>query len=313
MKSIVKFARGECGYNENRLIGIKGKIGRILNKYEIEVYLIEKDGIKYYGFFYHPTHSNIYIDQPTEITEQEIINAFKEVLAIFKNPVKKQKIIDDWIIRDQQTLRWDIENNKKEMDTFEKLVEDFILEAEGIKKRPDIRARFKLLKKIGKNLWEFKTDRYIFRLEKYKYKNIWYEYELKTIDLEQKEDDEIDKSFRWVSRTPDDVEDAIIFTLEEDNIEQKAKELIDWTKAYKGIPWDALDGEREYMLSLREDGTLRALDEDDAADENHVWYFTTVLSGMDIYDKDGNCLMTMKEFEKIEDKMIKDGYKKYKK
>ena len=26
MKSIVKFARGECGYNENRLIGIKGKI-----------------------------------------------------------------------------------------------------------------------------------------------------------------------------------------------------------------------------------------------------------------------------------------------
>ena len=134
-KPIVKFARGEAWGGEGDLIGIKGKIGKILNKYEFEVYLFEEKGIKYYEFFYHPTHSSIDVRQSTEITETEIINAFKYVLAIFKNPVKKQKIIDDYIIRDQQTTRWEIENNKKEMDTFEKLVEDFISEAEGIKKK----------------------------------------------------------------------------------------------------------------------------------------------------------------------------------
>lgn len=309
MKTVIKFARGECGYSENNLIGIKGMIGKILNKYEFEVYLIEEKGMKYYDFFYHQTHSNIFITQLTEITEQEIISAFKEVLFIFKNPVKKQKIIDDWIIRDQQTTRWEIEFNKKEMDDYEKHIEDFILEAEGIKRRPNIRARFKLLKKIDKNLWEFKTDKYIFRLEKYKYKNIWYQYELKQFNSKTKK--QINKDIRYISRTPDEFEDGIIFTLEEDNIEQKAKELIDWTKAYKGIPWDALDGERQYMITLRKNGTLQALAEDDVADENHVWYFTTVLSGMDIYDKNGNCLMTMKEFEKIQEKIIKDGYKKY--
>ena len=308
MKSIVRFARGECGYNENRLIGIKGKIGRILNKYEFEVYLIEKDGMKYYGFFYHPTHSNIYIDQQAEITEQEIIDAFKYVLAIFKNPVEKQKIIDDWIIRDQQTTRWEIENNKKEMDTFEKHIEDFVLEAEGIKKRPDIRARFRLLKKVGTNFWVYKTDKYIFRLEKYKYKNIWDEYSLQTINIEKREEEGFD-NFSCVGRFPDGFEHSIVYNLEEDNIEQKAKELIDWTKAYKGIPWDALDGEREYKISLREDGTLRALAKDDLADENYQWEFSSVLEVMDVYDKDGNCLMTMKKFEKIKEQMIQNRYK----
>lgn len=309
----IKFARGECGRSEKYLIGIKGKIGKILNKYEFEVYLIEEKGIKYYDFFYHPTHSNIFITQPTEITEQEIISAFKEVLAIFKNPVEKQKIIDDWIIQDQQTLRWDIENNKREMDDYEKLLEDFISEAEGIKKRPDFRARFRLLKKVGKNLWEFKTDKYVFKLKKINFKGIWDEYKLETFDLENPENDDLFNNYRHGDRNPKEIEDGIIYTLEEDNIEQKAKELIDWTKAYKGIPWDALDGEREYKISLRKNGTLQALAEDDAADENYKWYFSSVLSGMDVYDKDGNCLMTMKKFKKIKEQIIKNGYKKYKK
>ena len=308
-KAIVKFARGEAWGGEGDLIGIKGKIGKILNKYEFEVYLFEEKGIKYYEFFYHPTHSSIDVRQSTEITEQEIINAFKYVLAIFKNPAEKQKIIDDYIIRDQQTTRWEIENNKKEMDTFEKLVEDFISEAEGIKKRPDIRARFKLLKKIGTNLWEFKTGKYIFRLEKYKYKNIWNEYSLKTINIERSEDEGMD-NYCGGWRSPEGIEHGIVYRLEEDNIEQKAKELIDWTKAYKGIPWDALDGEREYKISLRENGTLQALAKDDLADENFEWPFSSVLDGMDVYDKDGNCLMTMKKFEEIKEQMIQNRYKK---
>ena len=309
---MARFSRGECGFGENRLIAIKGKIGKILNKYEFEVYLIEDKGIKYYDFFYHPTHSNIFVEQSTEITEQEIISTFKEILNIFKNPIEKQKIIEDWIIRDEQTTRWEIENNKKEMDDYEKHIEDFILEAEGIKKRPDFRARFRLLKKVGKNLWEFKTDKYIFKLEKVSFQGIWDEYKLKIFNLENPEDDELFNNYIHGNRSPKDIEDGIIFRLEEDNIEQKAKELIDWTKAYKGIPWDALDGEREYMISLRKNGTLQALSEDDVADENFEWAFSSVLSGMDIYDKDGNCLMTMNKFEKIKEQIIKNGYKKYK-
>lgn len=308
MKKTVKFLRGEAWGGEGDLIGIKGKIGKILNKYEFEVYLFEEKGIKYYEFFYHPTHSSIDVRQSTEITEQEIIDAFKYVLSIFKNPVEKQKIIDDYIIKDQQTTRWEIENNKKEMDTFEKHIEDFILEVEGIKKRPDIRARFRLLKKVGTNLWEYKTDKYIFRLEKFKHKNIWDEYSLQTINIERTEEEGLN-NYSCGSRFSDGFEHSIVYNLEADNIEQKAKELIDWTKAYKGIPWDALDGEREYKISLREDGSLRALAKDDLADENYPWEFSSVLDGMDIYDKDGNCLMTMKKFEKIKEKMIQDRYK----
>ena len=195
------------------------------------------------------------------------------------------------------------------MDTFEKLMEDFILEAEGIKKRPDIRARFKLLKKVGTNLWIYKTDKYIFKLEKYKYKNIRDEYSFETIDLERTEEEGLDNDWQG-ARNVEGIEHSIVCILEEDNIEQKAKELIDWTKAYKGIPWDALDGEREYKISLRENGTLQALSEDDAVDENFEWDFSSVLDGMDIYDKDGNCLMTMEQFKGIKEKMIINRYKK---
>ena len=137
MKSIVKFARGECGYNENRLIGIKGKIGRILNKYEIEVYLIEKDGIKYYEFFYHNyAHLSFFIKQSTEITEQEIINAFKEMLALLKNPVEKKKITDNSIKRGQPDDEDECNFIRLSVDRYEKHIEKLILEAEGIKKSP---------------------------------------------------------------------------------------------------------------------------------------------------------------------------------
>ena len=43
------------------IIAIKGKISEILNKYEIEVYFAEENGIIFYEFFYHPSHAGFFL------------------------------------------------------------------------------------------------------------------------------------------------------------------------------------------------------------------------------------------------------------
>lgn len=300
------------------LIEIKGKIGRILNKYEIEVYFVEEKGIKYYEFFYHPSHSGFFVEQTTEITEQEIISAFKEMLALLKNPIEKQKMIDYYIKIDFCESEDEFEMRRRDIDKYEKQVEDFVLEVQGIKKRPDFRARFKLLKKVGKNLWEFKTDKYIFKVEKYKYQNIcWDEYRLKVFNIENPEDEKCKdySNFRG-SRNPKEAEESIIYFLEEENIEtereKKEKEYInkiDWSKAVKGISWEG----SVCQLSLNSDGTIYV----NCPDEQRDFPTECVVEGMDVYDKDGNCLSTIKKYNEIWDKIynraIKNGYKKYKK
>ena len=125
----------ECRFSEEDLIKIKGKIGKILDIYCIEVYLIEKDDIKYYEFFYHNyAHLSFFIKQSTEITEQEIINSFKEMLALLKNPIEKKKITDDSIKRGQPDDEDECNFIRLSVNRYEKHIEKFILEAEGIKK-----------------------------------------------------------------------------------------------------------------------------------------------------------------------------------
>lgn len=305
---MIKLESGESWLGEGCLIAIKGKIGKILNKYEFEVRFSEDKGIKYYEFFYHPSHSQFFVKQPTEITEQEIISAFKEVLALLKNPIEKQKIIDDFIKKEQLTTEWEFEGVKKDIDNYEKQVEDFVLEAEGIKKRPDIKLRFKFLKKVSKNLWEYKTDEKVFRLERYKYKDVWDEYNLYCFNIEeekQSKEETLINSYR--NPTPEDIEDCIIGNLEEKTIENEQNEFIrkiDWAKAVKGISWDG----KICKLSLNNDGTIYV----NCSDEKRDFPPECVVEGMDVYDKDGNCLSTMKEYEKIAERIIENGYIFYK-
>ena len=302
------------------IIAIKGKISKILNKYEIEVYFAEENGIKYYEFFYHPSHAGFFVEQTTEITEQEIINSFKEMLALLKNPVEKQKMIDYYIKADFCESEDEFEMIRRDVDNYEKQVEDFVLEVQGIKKRPNFRARFKLLKKVRKNWWEFKTDKYIFRVEKYKYRGIWWDaYELYRFNIENPPTEYHSKKHSDVSsnRNPKEVEDLIIFLLEEESIEKerekKEKEYInkiDWSKAFKGIFWYGA----ECKISLNKDGTLHCYNDENLKQN---WEPDIVVDTLDVYDKDGNCLSTRKEYNEIWNKIykraIKNGYKKYKK
>ena len=137
----------ECRFDEENLIKIKGKIGKILDIYCIDVYLIEKDDIKYYEFFYHNyAHLSFFIKQSKKITEKEIIRAFKEMLALLKNPVEKKKITDDSIKRGGIEDEDECNFVKAEVDNYEKHIEKLILEAEGIKKSPR-----NAVKKNGRN------------------------------------------------------------------------------------------------------------------------------------------------------------------
>jgi hypothetical protein len=288
------------------LIAIKGKISKILNKYEIEVYFVEENGIKYYEFFYHPSHAGFFVEQTTEITEKEIISSFKEMLALLKNPIEKQKIIDNFIKIERYKKEFEFEMVREDIDNYEKQIEDFVLEAQGIKKRHDIRLRFKLLKKTDKNLWEFKTDKYIFKL---KYESILNRYALYCFE-QGKESQSFLNAYNKI--IPKNIEDCIVLKLEEGNIEREKKEYInkiDWSKAVRGISWNA----KEFKISLNKDGTLYCGNKNNLGKR---WNYD-IVKFMDVYDKDGNCLSSMKEYEKvwieIYDRAIKNGYKKYEK
>ena len=135
---MISLSMKEYDSSQEKLIKIKGKIGKLLDTYFIEVYFIEKDGMKYYDFFYHNyAHLDFFVKQSTEITEQEIISAFKEILSILKNPIEKKKIADDSIKRgaDEEDEE-ECNLIRLEVDHYEKHIEKFILEAEGIKKSP---------------------------------------------------------------------------------------------------------------------------------------------------------------------------------
>ena len=48
---MISLSMKEYDSSQEKLIKIKGKIGKLLDTYFIEVYFIEKDGMKYYDFF----------------------------------------------------------------------------------------------------------------------------------------------------------------------------------------------------------------------------------------------------------------------
>jgi FtsZ-binding cell division protein ZapB len=137
-KTMILLSMEECEFGEETFTSIKGKIGKILDTYLIEVYSLEKDGMKYYEFFYYNSAClRFFIKQPTNITEEEIICAFKEMLALLKNPVEKKKMADNSI------KKLECEDDKEKcnlirlgVDSYEKHIEKLILEAEGIKKSP---------------------------------------------------------------------------------------------------------------------------------------------------------------------------------
>jgi len=302
---MVVFKKGDFGFRDNTLIAIKGKIGKILNKYEFEVYFVEEKGIKYYSFFYQPTYSSFLINQTTKITEQEIINAFKEMLSILKNPVEKQKMIDVYVKIEQLTSEWDLKKVRQDIHNYEKQVEDFVLEVQGIKKRPDIKLRFKFLKKVNSILWEYKTDKYTFKLEKHKYEGVWDEYKLSCFENGKGKQREEDTLIDWYRNpTPKEIEDSIIRKLEEESIKEFI-EKIEWSKVVKGISYKGIS----YELKLNNDGTISS----DYIDKKVNLPLAFILGVMDIYDKDNNCLMTIEEYEKKEKQIIENGYKKYKK
>lgn len=70
---------------------------------------------------------------------------------------------------------------------------------------------------------------------------------------------------------------------------QKRAEEIDWNNVVKGILWD---GMTVYQLTLNDDGTIYC----DSNEEKRDMPKQYVLEGMDIYDKNGNCVSRWEEF-----------------
>lgn len=70
---------------------------------------------------------------------------------------------------------------------------------------------------------------------------------------------------------------------------QKKASQIDWKNVVKGISWTGL----EYNLFPNTDGTILC----ESIEESNYFTPTMVITGMDVYDKNGQCVSRWKDFK----------------